>query len=77
MVDDGGMPSSEERKFLHDLSTPLATAIIMLDSAMEELNARPLATEDLSHLTLVFESLLAMKQLVASRRDVLHGRTDP
>jgi len=65
-------PSTSERKFLHDLSSPLATALFLADVLAENLPAgSTLSTEDAQQLKTLLAELERVKTLIQKRRETL------
>jgi hypothetical protein len=53
---------SEERKFLHDISSPVSTGLFLIDSIIDSLKLN--------------SALQKMKDLIKSRRDLLISRDE-
>jgi hypothetical protein len=64
--------SSEERKFLHDLATPLSVALGMLESALDQLSKK--STIEQSDLKSLNERLEKSKNAVRRCVDLLTDR---
>ena len=62
---------SPERQFLHDIATPLGTAMFLLDILQEKMSARGPGDEDLEHLNGAIEALQKLKQHIVQRRQAL------
>lgn len=63
---------NDERDFLHNLATPLATAYMAIDVALEMMRARKDADkEELEQLTSAFEALEKLNSMVIHRREIL------
>ena len=63
---------SAERKFLHDIATPLATAIFILDTLKEDLLASNGKDSPLIQMTEELEKALnKTRDLLAERREIL------
>jgi hypothetical protein len=61
-----------ERKFLHDISSPLGTALFVLDACLEERRGTPAEqSEEFRSLEQAYAALDKVRQLVAARRDTL------
>lgn len=61
-----------EKDFIHDLSTPLGTAILVLDSLLEGMKENPsIELQDVERLKTVYSMLDRLKNLVHSRRETL------
>lgn len=69
---------SDEREFLHDVATPLGTAMFLTDSALEDIQARPDADpDDIMRLGKIFQALEQIKMLLSERREFLIKRGVP
>jgi len=69
---------SNEREFLHDLATPLGTAMFLTDSTLEDFQARPDAEpDDIMRLGEIFQALEQIKMLMSERREILVKRGVP
>jgi hypothetical protein len=64
---------SEERELLHDLSTPLSTAIFLTD-ALAALLKDHCSHDAMSHILRISAALDKMKKLIESRREILHSK---
>jgi uncharacterized protein (DUF1800 family) len=64
---------SPERKFLHDIASPLATAIFLIDILLEKFKAEQPDCADVSQLSTVMESLLQIKSKLTTRRETILG----
>ena len=66
------MGQQEERKFIHDLATPLSAAIfrtdLLLESFQEKISADP---EEMVQLCAIFESLEKIRKIINERREIL------
>jgi hypothetical protein len=68
----------EERAFLHDLATPLGTAMLLADSLLEDVKNRPsVDPDDLFRLENIFQSLEKLDCLIKDRRQNLIARGVP
>lgn len=68
----------EERAFLHDLATPLGTAMLLADSILEDVKARSnVDPDDLFRLENIFQSLEKLDCLIKDRRQTLITRGVP
>ena len=55
---------NNERKFIHDIATPLATALFLTEMLLENIKSRPdAAPEDLSSLRKIHEVVGKMKKI--------------
>lgn len=69
---------SDERKFLHDLASPLAAAIYNLESILDWKQSKPGADpEEISQLVQALEALGQVRRLLTERREVLIKRGVP
>ncbi len=70
---------SDERQFLHDLASPLGTAVFLLDIVIEDLKARLGAadSEELKHLATIHQQMERMRQMLGARRQLLIDRGVP
>ncbi len=62
----------DERKFLHDLSTPISTVFFLLDMTLERLQVEP--EKNLDEIKMVegaIRSMQTTKELISKRREVL------
>jgi hypothetical protein len=64
---------NEEDKFLHNLATPLGTALLILDAFIEEVEARKAseAPEDAKRLKDIYQALERMSVLLRERKEYL------
>lgn len=66
---------NDERKFLHDVAGPIATALFVADSLLEDLKeAGPVQAELASQLAQVTQALEKTQVLLQNRRKVLLER---
>ncbi len=66
------MSVKEERKFLHDLATPISTVFFLLDMTIDRLAAeQEKNAEELKMLEGAVRSLRTAKELLQKRRDYL------
>ncbi len=73
-----GENDQEERKFLHDVANPIATAIFVLDGFIEDLGELPDSPNRsmlLEQITSVAESLDQARKHLAERREILIRRS--
>jgi hypothetical protein len=74
MSEDG----SDERTFLHDLASPLGTAMFLTDSVLDGVQSRPgVDPDELMQLGQIFEALEKMKKMLQDRREILIKRGVP
>jgi hypothetical protein len=63
---------SEERKFLHDIASPLGTAMFVVDMMLDGMKARPGAgPQELRQAQQVLDVLGQIKKAIEQRREVL------
>lgn len=75
LIADNG---SDEREFLHDLATPISTALFLADCVLDRLQSRSdVDQEDRAELTKIYEALEKVTQLLEKRREVLIARGVP
>ncbi|MEW6055486.1 MAG: hypothetical protein AB1540_02645 [Bdellovibrionota bacterium] len=66
------MIETEERKFLHDIASPVGTAIFVLDMVLDSMKNRPNANPDeLAQAQQVFDVLGQIKKKIEERRQIL------
>ncbi len=69
------MPDSDERKFLHDVSSPLAAAIFSVDLLLEEMEGNPVdKAAALKLLARITGSLDDVRTRIEKRREVVKKR---
>lgn len=74
----GPIKESEERKFLHDLSNPLAIASGLVDILLSDNEKNPsLTDEQKRRLEKAFHALERIKELLRARRGDLTAQSDP
>jgi hypothetical protein len=66
---------SDERKFLHDVASPLAAAIFTVETLLEDLRAEP-APPDLKTVERLQGALAQIHQLIQARRSKLIQEMD-
>ena len=66
----------EERKFLHDISSPVGTALFILDSILDPNQRVVMNPGDLKQLKNAYESLLKTKDMIQERRRILIEKQD-
>lgn len=64
----------EERAFLHEIASPLGSAVLMLDIVIESARSRPESEKTLKELKMTQKALERMKELLQSRREILIQR---
>jgi hypothetical protein len=63
---------SNERKFLHDVASPIGAAMFLMDVLVEGMKARPdVNAEELAQAQRVFELLETVNRMLAHRREDL------
>lgn len=66
------MIETEERKFLHDIASPVGTAIFVLDMALESMRSgSDTNAEELAQIQQVFDLLDKIKKTIEQRRQTL------
>lgn len=68
--------AEDERKFLHDIASPIGTALFLLDAIVEVSQSQALSAEDLELVKKAFDSLIRVKELLHDRRSTLLARED-
>ena len=67
-----GMVDGNERKFLHDIASPLGTAIFLLDMTLEDMAKRPgIDPMELDQVKQAYQSLKQTQTMLEARREVL------
>ena len=63
---------SEERKFLHDIASPVGTGLFMMDGMLERMSQEP-GTDPklLAQLKRIYETFDKMRLMIQDRRSVL------
>ena len=78
MTDTNNNDGSDERTFLHDLATPLGTAILLADSILEDFQSRQgVDPDDLMRVAEIYKSLEKLSAYIKSRRETLIARGVP
>ena len=71
-------PDGDEREFLHDLATPIGTALFLVDCMMDRMQSRADVCEDERvELTKIYEALRKITKMLHNRREVLISRGVP
>ena len=66
----------EERKFLHDVSSPVGTLMFVVEAVADSLNERGVATpEDQEQLGQFRKQLDRVREMIVERRKTLHERS--
>ncbi len=68
---------NDEREFLHSLSTPISTALLLVDSLRDRLKSREDAHDEQTELAKIYDVLEETAQLLHDRREVLIARGAP
>jgi hypothetical protein len=64
--------SREERKFLHDIASPLGTAIFLVDAFLEDLTSKPNPDADgMAQVSAIYQALQSIQKLLQERRETL------
>ena len=72
------MNEGDERKFLHDIASPLGTAIFVMDSLLDGIQSRAGGNkDDLDQACQVYEALEKIKKMLQDRREILIKRGVP
>lgn len=72
------MQESDERKFLHDIASPLGTAMFLMDVLLDSLRDRAAVNPDeLEQATQVCQALEKARQMLKDRRQALIDRGVP
>ena len=61
--------NSPERKFLHDISTPVGTALFLTDLMLETLKEENSA--HLDQMTSIFQALTMARKMIEERRETI------
>ena len=63
---------SEERSFLHDIASPLGTAMFLVDALLEDLESKPSPDADgLAQVRAIYQALQSIQKLLQARREIL------
>jgi hypothetical protein len=69
---------NDERKFLHDISSPMGTALLLADSLLENMKNRPdVSPDELAQIGRINEVLEIAGNMIHERRQVLIQRGVP
>ena len=64
------MSNTEERKFLHDIASPISGALALVEGLIETLKeGNPLSADDLKDLQLLFTVLGKARESIVKRRN--------
>lgn len=61
----------DERSFLHDLASPLGTAILLADALLENMQSKGTDPDEVMQMGQIYEALELLKSLISKRKDVL------
>lgn len=71
------MSNLEERKFLHDIASPISGALALIEGLLETLKVgNPLSSDDLDDLQLLFTVLGKAKESIVKRRNSIIQESD-
>jgi len=66
------MKETQERKFLHDIASPVGSAIFILDMVLDNMKSRPnISQDELTQTQQVYDLLEQIKNAIEARRKVL------
>ena len=73
------MNQSDEREFLHDLASPLGTAIFLTDVVLERIQNKvevpsEAVKEEIQRIGQIYESLNKISKMLQERREILIKR---
>jgi hypothetical protein len=69
---------NSERKFLHDFATPLATALLLMDLILEDVQNRSSSDpDDLMRLKEIYQALENLNNMLQGRRTILIAQEVP
>ena len=72
------MKESDERKFLHDIASPVGTALFVVDMVLDSMGSRSdVSAEELTQIKQVYEMLEKIKKTIEQRREVLIAQGVP
>jgi len=72
------MKEVEERKFLHDIASPVGTAIFVTDILLDSMKERPdVNAEELTQVKQIADLLENVKKMIEARRAVLIAQGVP
>jgi hypothetical protein len=64
--------SGEERQFLHDIASPLGTAMFLVDAVLEDLTSKPNPDADeVAQMNAIYQALQSIQKLLQERREIL------
>jgi hypothetical protein len=71
------MANTDERKFIHDIASPLGSAIFILDMALETMKSTANSnSEEWVQIQQVADILSQLKKKLEDRRELLISKTD-
>ena len=77
-MSDSNNDGSDEREFLHDLASPLGTAMLLADSLLEDLQERTsIDPDDVMRMVDIHQALERLSKLLKNRREILIARGVP
>lgn len=77
-MSDSNNDGSDERGFLHDLASPLGTAMLLVDSLLEDLQERAsIDPDDVMRTVEIHQALERLSNLLKNRREILIARGVP
>ena len=66
------MSNNDERKFLHDLASPLTSAMFLADILLDNMQAKPnCVPEELSQVQQIYKAMEKIQHMLQSRREIL------
>lgn len=69
------MGLAEERKFLHDISSPLSTLMLMVEGLKDDMETKKM-DEQAPQMTKVLALLVRVSEMIHARRKVLISEQD-
>lgn len=77
-MEDPRIAETNERKFLHDLGSPLGTAIFIAEALLDDLQVRAGTNpDDLMQLKELYSALDRVRKIIEARREVLIHQSVP
>ncbi len=64
----------EERKYMHDVATPLGVAVFLVDAVLEDLQSQGVSQDSLAQLNKIRDALNKVTAMLHQRREVLIKR---
>lgn len=69
---------SDEQKFLHDIASPLGTAMLIMDMLLSDVqNRSDVAPDKLLQMGQIYGALEKVKKILEDRREAVRGKGDP